>query len=457
MHSPLSLKVQAAGILADKIAVDQKSVNTKKLSSELNSLLQSSSIMRNAIKAKDFGLALTAFAESDSDDIAIIEELEKSIYLDKYLNKKMGEGRKQKLQNKLLRIAIGKNKKNLTRWLLDHGTRINEKSIWNDSPLMHAARCAKDDLSILQLLLDRKADINYGSNYRSALTSAVEGKNLKAMELLLNRKAALAGESHPYPLLHVAARENFIEGIDFLLKKGINVDQLNSKNHTALTIAIEQENKEVATFLMSRGARASNAHLEVARFNDENLGLIVQLIEAGAPVNRECIKNSCAHGHKELTNLLLKKGALAVGNVSDYQILYSLISNSRNCSVEEITNRCEILKQLLNNNVQINPHKSDHHPLFLAIALSSEPKTLPLLKMLLENGADYNATDYVDHTVMDYAIEMKRKDAIALLAPYKPKMSFENRTALFMSNQSWRSIVSTLGVTALSVYLYKNN
>jgi ankyrin repeat protein len=51
-------------------------------------------------------------------------------------------------------------------------------------------------------------------------------------------------------LLHISVTENFIELVDYLLNKGVNVNAQNEEGNTALHIAVKSDNKQIAKLLL---------------------------------------------------------------------------------------------------------------------------------------------------------------------------------------------------------------
>lgn len=142
--------------------------------------------------------------------------------------------------------ALGKGAE-LTAFLDADPGAINSYSSYGFTPLHHAAYMA--DVSIVQLLLDRGADVNAVSRDHMQLTplhqAAVKGK--RDMVALLLDHGANPTPPHPqgYTPLHAAAGGGDLVSIRRLLTMGADPTQ-TFQGKTAADIAMEKGHKDVA-------------------------------------------------------------------------------------------------------------------------------------------------------------------------------------------------------------------
>ena len=85
------------------------------------------------------------------------------------------------------------------------------------------------------------------------ITYLQEGKSAE-LEAMLNDENINTKDKDGQTLLHIAAKNNIIEAVTLLIKKGAKIDSLDSEGKTPLLVALERRNIEVATLLASNNA-----------------------------------------------------------------------------------------------------------------------------------------------------------------------------------------------------------
>jgi serine/threonine protein phosphatase PrpC len=91
------------------------------------------------------------------------------------------------------------------------------------------------------------------------LMRAVLASNELEIQRILTSPAVMINVSDLWPgsysALHCAALKNYVRGAELLLNAGADINVVNSNSYTPLHVALEEENLEVANYLLSRGAR----------------------------------------------------------------------------------------------------------------------------------------------------------------------------------------------------------
>lgn len=110
-------------------------------------------------------------------------------------------------------------------------------------------------------------------------------------------------------ILHKCAEDNAIEIIDFLLKKEIDVNKLNSSGYSPLHIAVMKGNLKVVKKLIEKGADIEEVEPEYylnslyLALNHEKYGVAIYLLRNGAQVYKKNNKDELIF----LSNFVMEK------------------------------------------------------------------------------------------------------------------------------------------------------
>ena len=224
----------------------------------------------------------------------------------KYLLEKGAE----KLQNKHIEHAIKTKNIELVKLLTSKGDNINFKQL-NTNIAVESGT-----YEILEFLLSKGADANYGGEWKNPLHYAAKIKNsTKTIDLLLQKGAKINAKSgnacNNFTPVDYAVEEQNIENVKFLVSKGANIHTNNT-----LTSAVKNQNYDLTDFLIKSGYNVNKIdnNNQTALFYASgcciNINILKLLLKNGAKV-KICNKNgeiplhfAVERGNKQAINLL---------------------------------------------------------------------------------------------------------------------------------------------------------
>ncbi len=149
-----------------------------------------------------------------------------------------------------------------------------------------------------------------------------------------------------------------------------------------------------------------------------NINVINLLIIAGNNINKyldNCLRNAAIHGHKEIIEKLLKLGA----NINNKDI------NGHTALTWAIFHgQIKTVKVFIKNgaNLNIRDKRKGYTPLIWAIRLSIGNKNqtmILIVKLLIEEGADFNLTDKKGYNALNHALDIRNYDIVKVIGTAK--------------------------------------
>jgi ankyrin repeat protein len=211
-----------------------------------------------------------------------------------------------------------------TRALLDHGADVNVRADSGRTPLMIAVG-SPGAAVVVQLLIDKGADVRYEQQGYTVLMAAVEGGNRTVVQLLLAKGAdAKAKNRAGYTALHAAALLPDCGIAEDLLAHGADVNAADTlQRRTPLLWAATTGRTDLVKFLLDHGADVSVREtlggttplICVAASERGELGLVNLLLEKGADPGAKDDQGDSAldwaskRGRREIVQALRSKGA----------------------------------------------------------------------------------------------------------------------------------------------------
>ena len=156
--------------------------------------------------------------------------------------------------------------------------------------------------------------------YGDALQAASDSGHKEIVQLLLERGADVNAEGEEENALQAASHKGHKEIVQLLLERGADVNAQGGIYGNALKVASDNGHKEIVQLLLERGAdvnaQAGGGGNALQAASDSGHKEIVQLLlERGADVNAQggqygnALQAASGSGHKEIVQLLLERGA----------------------------------------------------------------------------------------------------------------------------------------------------
>lgn len=300
-------------------------------------------------------------------------------------------------ENSSLHIAASLGRIEMVRVLLDNKADIEAENKFGDRPLNGAV--ANGHKNVAQLLLDRGANINGKKPECSPLRCALSNRRLDLMKFLIERGASPAANlgTLSTPMHMAAACADDTEPLQFLLDHGADATARDGNGATLLHLAVGHGNVNVIQFLLDHGAD----------------------INAADDSKRTPVSIAASLGKTEAVELLFEKKAKAAGA--------SYYSDGTPLWVAAKEGYTKIVQLLLKNgaapNAQ-NPSDLNRTPLHVAVG-----RDLAIVKELLSQLADVNATDDHGDTPLHVAVESRSTSILQALLEAGADRSIKNKNS----------------------------
>ncbi len=344
--------------------------------------------------------------------------------------------------------------------LLKSGARINDLDYWEQNSLMHASKGGH--LSVTKVLLEKGADVNAKGSRSTPLIYASQNGHLTTVEHLLNSGASVntfdlggqnalmhasenghlnvakvlleagaivnAGRS---TAIHIASEKGYRDIVELLVSKRADVHAKNGRNCTPLMCASENGHLTTVQFLLKSGARVDelNTTEEWNALMYASIGghqeVVKALLEAGADVNAKgrWKKTSlmCASENSRLTtvNFLLKSGA----RINDFDC------HGQNALMHaSIGGHLDVAKVLQEAGAGVNDKVEYGHT---ALMCASGNGHLTTVEFLLKSGASVNDLDRGGWNALKCAVKGRHRSVAKTLLDAGAEISNEAKAILF--------------------------
>ncbi|XP_027896743.1 ankyrin repeat and SOCS box protein 2-like isoform X3 [Xiphophorus couchianus] len=299
-----------------------------------------------------------------------------------------------KLRETPLFLACENPNEEVVELLLRYGAQVNLSSSQGESPLHEA--CRHGALMICRRLLDAGANLKARNVYQiQPLFSAAQNGNAETLQLLVQRGADVneqAGDGASP--LYEACKNGHFPVVQALLTLKADANRATNSDLLPLHVAVRKNHKRIVSLLIPLTSRVrirtcgiSPLHIAADRNRDEILEL---LIESGFDVNAELSEEhsqmyedrrstalyfSVSNGNLEAAETLLEAGANP-----NLDIFNPLLIAVR-------LGWTDMAELLVRYGADVNAQMSTQPSSFpSAILLGME--SLPILKLLLDNGCD---------------------------------------------------------------------
>ena len=281
---------------------------------------------------------------------------------------------------------------------------------------LHYAVEGKANEKIVRALLNKGADpaIKCKEQDSNAAVLAVESGNLAAIATLLKSYPSLLTSTNScgQGLLHLAAVQSWLAGMNFLIEKGLDVNSLCQKHgETPLHNACQLGDREAAKLLMDHGADLSikdkyqrTPYLLAWQHGKDD---ITFLLESSDRFNKEVLPNP------------------------DSVPTWAMVAQRRR---EELDYRLASLNPRLDEN--------DPDGGYSALHVAVNTSQLSVLQILLENHGPVNARDEFGRTALATAADCGNAECVSKLLDYGANIEIQDiwgNTALYLAqcNEHW--------------------
>jgi ankyrin repeat protein len=283
-----------------------------------------------------------------------------------------------------------------------------------------------DNFDILDIIMRHGAN-KYGPTPHNSLplnAAMIKAKDVKWAEYFITKykvdvnHLGKAGTNGDEPAINVAAFWNNVEGINFLLKHGANINFSTSQGVNAIQMAAQHNSLEAAKYLIEQKAKL-NGYNSVF-FNaisyaalGYHTDMLELLVKGGADIN-EVSKNSPWAGplarlamsfspvdkkvRLKTINKLLELGANP--NVLHAQDMTAIMCAAKLGSSEGWKAAVEHSEVLIKNGANVNLANTAGET---ALMLASQAGNSKLVTLLIKSGAEVNAVNKVGDSALSYA------------------------------------------------------
>jgi len=286
--------------------------------------------------------------------------------------------------------ALSNHNRVLEHFLERVGVHVDSRDEDGRTALYWASELSHD--KIVQMLLDRGADVNaQGGYYGSALQAASAEGHDKIVQMLLDRDADVNAQGGRYgDALLAASMKGHEKIVQMLLDRGADVNAQGGRYGNALLAASMKGREKIVQMLLDRGADVNavsgyyGSALQAASAKDHEK-IVQMLLDRGADVNAQggyygsALQAASAEGHETIVQTLLDGDA----NVEAQGRHYGNALQAASTNGHE-----EVVQMLLDRGADVNVQGGRYGD---ALQAASEGDHEKIVQMLLDRGADVNA------------------------------------------------------------------
>ncbi|KAK5644313.1 hypothetical protein RI129_005613 [Pyrocoelia pectoralis] len=305
--------------------------------------------------------------------------------------------------------ALKAEKLEYAKILLENGAQCDVIDNENGSCLFYAAKFGFDDL--VSDFISKGVSIDQPHSEGNAFLVALKNKHASTVKLLIENGADIHYRTSYSVWLDLLIPLNDVEVFDMLLAKGIDINYRLSRSEPLIITALVENSKTMVDFLIAKGANvhltsyetgASCLHYASSAGYDD---IVNDLLDKGLDINRENNQNETPlrlafiGKHSSTIKLLLSRGA----SVDDGNFTHTYMHYAAELGDDSI------VTDLIHKKVDLNTINSDGNtPLFLAVLF----KNVSAVRLLIENGADYNLKNRENRNLLQVAKSVEAEDLI---------------------------------------------
>lgn len=324
--------------------------------------------------------------------------------------------------NSVFKEAVSSGNKSLIEFLLGHeDLEIEQQNKLGGSAILEAIDQNDVDLvgKIVNKMIDKK--INFNNRNHDGITplyAAAKANNNAIIKLLIDKGADVDGGSHYRNPIQVLTKNDNLEAIKLLERKGLKLLADRNNGNDLLTYAAEHNSVKILSYLISL-TDDKKIYIEalVKASKAGKFEAVKILVEAGADVNMKNADGNTAiiyaGTNVDVVNYL-------IDNKARVNSLSKRLENALFINFKDIN----ALISLIDNGIYLNQRSdSGHYPLTEALSDSK----FDVAKVLIERGADVNVTNNSGYTPLHHAIKNKNLEMVRLLVEYGADIFHEDQ------------------------------
>jgi ankyrin repeat protein len=321
-----------------------------------------------------------------------------------------------------LMVAVSRRNASAVKLLLERSADSSIQDLHGVTPLYSAIILGDEEIVKILLPLE---DINLSTkiiNGNTLLMGAVEAGKAEIVKLLVERGANVSEPARGYtPLLKALQTENNEIATFLLSRPDIEVSPRSPEGWTALFAAVHEGYEQIVKLLLDRGIDPSERiddgltplHLAAATGLEEIVKLLLSIpnidVSPRFATGTTPLLAAAATGYDRVVILLLSRGAnLLEKDENGVTALHSAILGEHK----------DVINVLLDSGADIEARDTDEKtPLHYAVNANH----VKVVELLLKRGADARAVDKNGHTPFLDSVVRGRKDIVDLLLDEDPE------------------------------------
>lgn len=273
----------------------------------------------------------------------------------------------------------------------------------------------------------------FNSNAFDAVALAINnGAPLETIKYLVEQKGnSVSKTTHDNRLyLHWAAMSGNVEVIDYLIRKGSVVDQLDSKGFTPLSFAANSgvNNPKVYELFFNAGVSPktkykNGANILLLAVGNDKEGNLLKLFESKGLklTDKDDLGNTAFDYAATFGNINFLKSLRAKGIKGNGTALINAAQGTRRDS-----NGLDVYQYLIEE-AQINPSAASENGATALEIVARKPKHTEIINYLLSKGVDANATDHEGNNALMIAAGGNDLDNVKIFAEKTKNINWVNK------------------------------
>ena len=310
-----------------------------------------------------------------------------------------------------------------------------------------------ENLEALEFLKSKNIDLNQKlKNNDTFLHFAIRNDKNKILNKLIENNQNLLEQKNckNKTCFHLAAEIGNIKGMDILLKNGIQIDDSNDLQKTALTFAFEKNQFESVKFLLEKKADVGKMNKKIYDLIKPDLDkkMIILLLKEFLKtkkffINEKNDKNQSAlhlsvlYSFEEITDLLIKNNANILSKNETGKIPFHIA-----CYIGNI----KIVTNFLSQKIDLKEEIDDAYSTpFLEAVRNNQKK---IIELLIKKGSKFDTKDFDEMNALHICCDLGYEDLTNFFLKKKispnSKNSFEETPLHLATKKGYTSIIKLL-------------